>query len=145
MYNYFMPRSDDLPIVQLAMNCDTILAINAADLDIQENDELIFTIKNYDYIGSPAIFLKRLRYNEINAAGEIFIKVSHDIVQYVKPGAFWNLSILKDAYDTLKPTQYGRLTDNGRVSIAYGAHDLGSQPIEPNGEIVGIHLEPLDE
>ena len=147
MYKHFMSRSDDLPIVQLSVNCDTILAINTAEFNIQQNDELIFTIKNYDYIGAPAIFLKRICATEINSADEALFKVPPDIVQHIKPCAFWNISVLRNVYDAEKPTQHMRLTGNGRVTIAYGAPylDTQSQPFEPDEDTAGIHLIPIEE
>jgi hypothetical protein len=158
-----------MPEITVYMNCDTRLAINLRMFELGDNDEFIFAIKNYSYIDSPYVFLFRARKDDIDENGEVIFKITPDASKHLKPGAFYNFSVLVDAFDPKKETEYKKLTDNGDINIEYGAQDLSIKTelsdssfgvmgvrlelldeissIKPNelmGQIVGMRLEPLD-
>ena len=129
------------------MNCDTRLAINLRMFNLGENDEFIFAIKNYSFIESPYVFLFRAKKSDIDENGEVLFKITPAASKHLKPGAFYNFAVLHNAFDRTKPTEYKKLTDNGKIIIEYGAQDL---LVKDNigtfeGEIVNIQLEPIEE
>jgi hypothetical protein len=130
------------------MNCDTRLAINLSLFNLGENDEFIFTIKNYSYIDSPAVFTKRFRATDIDEdTGEVIFKITPEISKRIKPGAFYNFSMLVNAFDDSKDTEYKKLTDNGNIYIEYGAQDFELDTdfdTDTGYEIVGYRLEQID-
>jgi hypothetical protein len=67
--------------------------------------------------------------------------------KHLKPGAFYNFAVLLNAFDRKRETEYKKLTDNGNIIIEYGAQDLLIQEDAglPDGEIIGMRLEPIDE
>jgi hypothetical protein len=137
-----------MPDITVFINCDTRLAINLTEFNLEENDEFIFVIKNYSYIDSSYVFLYKARAKDIDANGEIFIRIPPATSRLVKPGAFYNFTVMKNAFDTSEPTEYKKLTDNGRVKIEYGAHDFqvkGADNLELESEVIGVRLEPVDE
>jgi hypothetical protein len=117
--------------------------------NLGENDEFIFVIKNYNHINSPYVFMHRARKADIDENGEILFKIPPEASRYIKPGAFYNFSVLMNAFDPKSETEYKKLTDNGSIQLEYGAHDLTIKPdIEAEagfGTILGIRLELLDE
>jgi hypothetical protein len=129
------------------MNCDTRLAINLRLFNLGDNDEFIFAIKNYSYIDSPYVFLFRARKSDIDDNGEVIFKITPEESKKVKPGAFYNFSVLINAFDSDKATEYKKLTENGNVYIEYGAQDL-LLPEEPEEvvfyEITSVRLEQID-
>ena len=155
------------PDITVYMNCDTILAIKASRLKDKEEDELVFTIKNYDYIESPYIFMFRAKNTDINENGEILFKIPPECAQQLKPGSFYNISKLSGAFDLRRQTDYIKLTTNGKIFLEYGAQaftlpktDLGGYEILSArleevenisditfdaiyGEILGVQLQPL--
>jgi hypothetical protein len=158
-----------MPDITVYMNCDTRLAINLRMFELGDNDEFIFAIKNYSYIDSPYVFLFRARKADIDENGEVIFKITPAASKHLKPGAFYNFSVLADAFDPKKETEYKKLTENGNINIEYGAQDLTIKTelsdsnfsvesvrlelldeissIKPNeimGQIVGMRLEPLD-
>lgn len=137
----------ELPKIQINMNCDTRLAINLRLFDLGENDEFIFTIKNYDYIESGYVFLYRARRSDIDKNGEIIFKIPPRVSKRLKPGAFYNFAVLANAYDRRQPTEYKKLTDNGKIYIEYGAQDI-LVPQDPNvlcaDEIIAARLAQED-
>jgi hypothetical protein len=138
-----------MPDITVYMNCDTRLAINLSVFGLGKYDEFIFTIKNYDYIDSSYVFLYRARATDIDENGEILFKIDPDISKRIKPGAFYNFALLVNAYDKYKPTEYKKLTENGRVNIEYGAHDLAlpdpEEPIALYSDFSDVHLERLSD
>jgi hypothetical protein len=132
-----------MPDITINMNCDNRLAINLDELKIGDKDEFIFAIKNYDHIDSPYAFLFRTRTDYKNKNGEVIFKISSEETKKLKPGAFYNFAILLNAYDTLKETEYRKLTSNGKVYIEYGAQDI-LVPKESMGEIVKAAATDFD-
>jgi len=139
-----------MPTITVYINCDTRLAINLRMFDLGENDEFIFVIKNYDHIKSPYVFMHRARKSDIDDNGEILFKIPPEASQHIKPGAFYNFSVMINAFDAKSETEYKKLTDNGSIQLEYGAQDLTVQPdtdVEPGfiSTILGMRLELLDE
>jgi hypothetical protein len=139
-----------MPDITVYMNCDTRLAINLRMFDLGENDEFIFAIKNYNYIDSPYVFLFRTRRADIDENGEVIFKITPEASKHIKPGAFYNFSVLINAFDSKNETEYKKLTDNGNINIEYGAQDLTVKrdPEDATGfisTVVGMRLELLDE
>jgi hypothetical protein len=132
-----------MPDITINMNCDNRLAINLDELKIGDKDEFIFAIKNYDHIDSPYAFLFRTRTDYKNKNGEVIFKISSEETKKLKPGAFYNFAILLNAYDTLKETEYRKLTSNGKVYIEYGAQDI-LVPKESMGEIIKAAATDFD-
>jgi hypothetical protein len=127
------------------MNCDTRLAVNLRMFDLGDNDEFIFAIKNYSHIDSPYVFLFRARNTDIDENGEVIFKITPEASKNIKPGAFYNFSVMMNAFDLREPTEYKKLTDNGRVLIEYGAQDMLTKPEadEVNYEVISVRLEPI--
>jgi hypothetical protein len=136
-----------MPEITVYMNCDTRLAINLRMFDLGENDEFVFAVKNYSYIDSPYVYLFKARKADIDDNGEVIFKITPEVSKQIKPGAFYNFSVLLNAFDLKKETEYKKLTDNGEIRIEYGAQDLQTKPDseEATGEIVSVRFELLPE
>lgn len=134
-----------MPEITVYMNCDTRLAINLRLFDLGENDEFIFAIKNYSYIDSPYVFLFRARKSDIDENGEVLFKITPEASKQLRQGAFYNFSVLANAFDPKKDTEYKKLTDNGAIRIEYGAQDLTikTELSDMKCEVVGVRLEPI--
>jgi hypothetical protein len=134
-----------MPDVTVYMNCDTRLAVNLRMFDLGDNDEFIFAIKNYSHIDSPYVFLFRARNTDIDENGEVIFKITPETSKNIKPGAFYNFSVMLNAFNLREPTEYKKLTDNGRVLIEYGAQDMLTKPEadEVNYEVISVRLEPI--
>jgi hypothetical protein len=149
MFSYCTDYLATMPDIKVYMNCDTRLAINLRMFDLGENDEFIFTIKNYNHIESPAVFLLKARKRDEDINGEIIFKIPSTESKKLKPGAFYNFALLVNAYDKHKETEYRKLTDNGHVIIEYGAQDMLVPEDESTGYIEGDilsgRLEPFTE
>ena len=133
-----------MPEITVYMNCDTRLAINLRMFNLSDKDEFIFAIKNYDYIDSGYVYLHRARSSEINPeTGEIIFKITPEVSKRIKPGAFYNFSVLANAFDLREPTEYKKLTDNGVINIEYGAQDIMVKPLEGEADydIESVKLE----
>lgn len=136
-----------MPEITIYANCDTCLAVNLRAFDIGDNDEFIFTLKNYDYIESDFIYMFKARNTDIDENGEVLFKIPAKTSKMLKPGAFYNFAVLTDAYDRKLPTVYKRLTENGNILIECGTQDMlvktgtGSECTE---EIVAARLATLD-
>ena len=97
------------------------------------------------------MFLFRARKADIDENGEVIFKITPAASKHLKPGAFYNFSVLADAFDPKKETEYKKLTDNGSIHIEYGAQDLTVKPDFTPGEepyistVLGMRLELLDE
>ncbi len=171
MLSYCTNYLATMPDITVYMNCDTRLAINLRMFDLSEYDEFIFAIKNYDYIDSSYAFLFRARRDDMDENGEVIFKIDPDASKAIKPGAFYNFSMLVNAFNKNELTEYKKLTENGNIRIEYGAQDLAlPAPPEPsslfsdisdvrleavnnddiagngnvNGAILGISLEEID-
>jgi hypothetical protein len=130
------------------MNCDTRLAINLRMFDLSDKDEFIFAIKNYNYIESDYVYLYRARKSDIDENGEVIFKISPEVSKRIKPGAFYNFSILANAFDLREPTEYKKLTDNGVINIEYGAQDILVKPADEEkgyDNVESIRLEPVSD
>ena len=136
-----------MPDITVYMNCDTRLAINLRMFDLGDDDEFIFAIKNYNHIDSPYVFLHRATKDDIDDNGEIIFKIAPDVSKRLKPGAFYNFSVMANAFNVKEPTEYKKLTDNGRVLIEYGAQDMLTKPEagETSYEVVSVRLEPVSD
>lgn len=136
-----------MPEITIYINCDTRLAINLRMFDLSDKDEFIFAIKNYNYIDSDYVYLYRARTSDIDKNGEVIFKISPEVSKRIKPGAFYNFSILANAFDLRAPTEYKKLTENGTIHIEYGAQDLMVKPAEGEAgyDINGVKLEPMSD
>lgn len=145
MLSYCTDYLATVPEITVYVNCDTRLAINLRLLNLGDNDEFIFAIKNYNYIDSPYVFLFRARNTDMDENGEVLFKITPEVSKQIKPGAFYNFTVLLNAFDPKGETEYRKLTDNGVINIAYGAQDIQIKPApgEVSGEIVSVRLEPL--
>lgn len=125
----------DMPTVSIYMNCDTRLAINLRLFEMAQEDAFIFTIKNYDYIDSPYVFAYVAYKTDIDEeTGEIIFSIPPETSKNIKPGAFYNFTLLTNARssDKDKPKEYKKLTKNGNIKIEYGAQALDSYGELPN-------------
>jgi hypothetical protein len=137
-----------MPDITVYMNCDTRLAINVSMFEIGEYDELIFVIKNHSYIDSPYVYLFRARKGDEDKNGEVIFKIDPDVSKAIKPGAFYNFAILINAFNEKVPTEYKKLTDNGRVLLEYGAQDLlieAPQFPSPFSDILAARVEKIND
>jgi hypothetical protein len=136
-----------MPDITVYINCDTRLAVNLRMFDLGDNDEFVFAIKNYNHINSPYVYLFKARKTDIDENGEVLFKIAPEVSRQIKPGAFYNFSVLLNAYDPKKETEYKKLTDNGNIRLEYGAQDLQTKPSsnDPKGEIVSVRFELLPE
>ena len=149
MLSYCTDYLAHMPEITIYMNCDTRLAINLRMFELGEYDEFIFAIKNYDYIDSSYAFIFRARREDMDENGEVIFKIDPDSSKAIKPGAFYNFSVLMNAYNKYELTEYKKLTENGPIRIEYGAQDLAmpapEEPISLFSEISGVRLEAVDD
>lgn len=148
MLSYCTNYLTTMPDITVYMNCDTRLAINLSMFDLGAYDEFIFTIKNFNYVDSSYVFLFRARKDDMDKHGEVIFKIDPDTSKNIKPGAFYNFALLANAFNKNEPTEYRKLTENGKVLIEYGAHDLAlpdpEPPMAPFKEILSARLEQTD-
>lgn len=146
MLSYCTNYLATMPEITVYMNCDTRLAINLRMFDLGEYDEFIFAIKNYNHIDSPYVFLFKARRSDMDENGEVIFKITPAESKHLKPGAFYNFSVLVDAFDKRKETEYKKLTENGDIRIEYGAQDIliKREKDELDCEISGVRLEPVE-
>ena len=82
----------------------------------------------------------------MDANGEVIFNIDPDASKAIKPGAFYNFALLVNAYNPNELTEYKKLTENGKVILEYGAHDLAlpepEEPISPFSDILAARLEP---
>lgn len=149
MFNCDKRYFTDMPTITVYINCDTRLAINLRLFDLGEDDEFIFTIKNYDYVDSQAVFLFRTTKDMIDSdTGEVIFKITPEASKGLKPGAFYNFAVRKNAFNDEVDTEYKKLTGNGSIILEYGAQDLeldNDTPTSITQEIIGFRLELIDE
>lgn len=145
MPNYTTNYLATAPDINISANCDTILAINLETLDIAEEDELIFVIKNYNSNNSPFVFMFRAAKKDINANNEILFKIPANCAQQLKPGAFYTFMKLVNAFTVRREADYTKITDNGRVLVNYGAQSFTKlENLVPGFEVLSARLEPVD-
>ena len=148
MLNYYTDYLVTLPDITVYINCDTRLAINLKAFNLNDYDEFIFTIKNYDYIDSSYVFLFKARKSDMDENGEVFFRIDPDISKLIKPGAFYNFSLLANAFNKNEVTEHRKLTENGNIKLEYGAHDLAlPEPVEQPSmfkEVQSARLEAVD-
>jgi hypothetical protein len=79
--------------------------------------------------------------------GEVLFKITPATSKRIKPGAFYNFTLLANAFDLRKETEYKKLTGNGAVILEYGAQDMleKSELTDPDYEIIKVHLESIDD
>ena len=149
MLSYCTNYLATMPDITVYMNCDTRLAINLSMFELGEFDEFIFVIKNYDYIDSSYAFMYRARKEDMDKNGEVIFNIDPEASKQIKPGAFYTFAVLLNAFNYNAPTEYKKLTDNGKVIIEYGAHDLilpdPYGPKLPFNEILSARLEKTEE
>lgn len=137
-----------MPEITVYMNCDTRLAINLSIFDLSDKDEFIFAIKNYNYIDSDYVYLYRAKASDIDKNGETIFKITPEVSKRIKPGAFYNFSVLSNAFDLREPTEYKKLTDNGAIHIEYGAQDIMVKPETDEigyDDIEGVRLAEISD
>lgn len=147
MLSYCTDYAATMPDIVVYMNCDTRLAINLRAFNLNENDEFIFAIKNYSYINSPYVYLFRAKTSDMDKNGEVLFKITPSMSKYLKPGAFYNFAVLKNAFNKTAETEYKKLTDNGKVIIEYGAQDIlvYDEELSQDSEIISVRLEPISD
>ena len=135
-----------MPDITVYMNCDTRLKIDLRPFDLKDSDEFIFAIKNYNYINSSYVFLFKARTADMDENGNVIFKITPAASKHLKPGAFYNFSVLQNAFDTKKETEYRKLSENGNIIIEYGAQDLliPDESGDTEREIISVRLEPVD-
>lgn len=146
MFSYCTNYTSTMPDITVYINCDTRLAINLRMFNLGDNDEFIFAIKNYSYIDSPYVFLFRARKSDIDENGEVIFKITPAASKHLKPGAFYNFAMLHNAFDKRKETEYKKLTENGNIKLEYGAQDIlvYDECDDPESEIIRVRLEPIE-
>lgn len=147
MLSYCTNYLATMPDITVYMNCDTRLAINLSLFNLGKNDEFIFVIKNYDYVDSSYVFMHKAGIEDIDDNGEILFKIPPEISKQIKPGAFYNFSMVVNAFDTTLEKEYKKLTENGNIRLEYGAQDLeldNDFSGVDDYEIVGYRLEQVD-
>lgn len=147
MFSYCTNYSATMPDITVFMNCDTRLAINLRQFNLEDSDEFIFAIKNYSYIDSSYVFLFKARNADMDANGEVIFRIPPAASKRLKPGAFYNFSAVKNAFDLTRETEYKKLSSNGNIIIEYGAQDLliRDEAIDSESDIIGIRLELIDD
>lgn len=147
MFSYCSTCFVEMPNVIVYVNCDTYLAINLQLFDLKDTDEFLFTIKNHNYIESPPVYLRRISKSEMNDKGEVLIKINPEASRKLKPGAFYNFTMVTNALDPIKPTSHKKLTADGKIILEYGAPNLLIPTPSGNitDEILNMRLEAADK
>lgn len=147
MSRYNLDYSTPIPDISVFINCDTVLAINLKALELGPYDEFIFTIKNFDYAKAPYVFLFRARLSDADKNGEVIFRIPYLTSLQLKQDAFYNMSVITNAFDPKKPSIYTGITDNGKILLRYGLPDLTTK-FTIDGcdeyEIVSTRLELVD-
>lgn len=144
--SYATNYAAEMPDITINSNCDTILAINLSSFNLDEQDEFVFTIKNYDYADSSYVFIYKCTAADANTNGEVLFKVPSITTANIKHGAFYSLGVLTNAFNRTQETIYKKLTEKGNILVDYGMQDLTVKTDFTNigYEIIGMHLEPAD-
>ena len=147
MRSYCTDYLATMPDITVYINCDTMLAIKLSTFDLSEHDEFIFAIKNYNYADSPYVFLFKATTKDMDNNGEVLFKITPEASKLLKPGAFYNFAVLKNAFNTAIETEYKKLTANGTVLLEYGAQDIliDTGLDNSNYTITDVRLEELED
>ena len=146
MYGFYVNYNATSPSIVIQSNCDNILAINLGLIDIDNADEIIFTLKNYDYTASPHIFIFKASKSDADENGEVIFKIPAATTKELKPGAFYNIATLINSHSISQETVYNNIVSKGKILLAYGAQDLAvNTDLSATGyEIVDVRLERID-
>ena len=148
MSRYNLDYSTPIPDISVFINCDTVLAIDLESLNLGQCDEFIFTIKNYDYANAPYVFLFRARVSDADKNGEVIFKIPYLTSLQLKQSAFYNMSVIVNAFDSKKPSIYNSITANGKIILRYGLPDLTTK-FTIDGceeyEIISTRLERVND
>lgn len=129
-----------MPNIVIYVNCDTHLALNLKAFDLNDGDEFIFVLKNYDYINSDYVYLFRASNADMNENGEVLFRIPARASKRLKPGAFYNFAVLVNANDKKQSTEYIKLMDDKKVKLEYGTQDMLVSDIEIDEEIISAKL-----
>ena len=79
----------------------------------------------------------------MDANGEVIFRIPPAASKRLKPGAFYNFSTVKNAFDLKRETEYKKLSDNGNIIIEYGAQDLliRDEVIDSESDVISMRLE----
>ena len=121
MFSYCTNYAAAMPDIKVYMNCDTQLAINLRMFNLSDADELIFTIKNYNFVNSAYVFQFRAKKADMDKNGEVIFKIPAYRSKLLKPGAFYNFTVLLNAFDIQQETEYRKLTGNGNIIVKWGS------------------------
>lgn len=142
--NYFT-----LPDIQININCDTIFAINLRAFNLSDKDELIFAIKNYNYVDSDYVFLLRASNYDMDENGEVLFKIPSKISQQLHYGSFYTFGIMVNALDVQAESYYLNINDSvpGRIILKYGIQSLllKSDLADLDYEVTDVRLELIDD
>lgn len=148
MFSYCTNYATDVPDISIYINCDTVIAVNLKSLNLSDLDEFIFTLKNYDYIDAPYIFVFKARKSDADDKGEVVFKIPQRATRRLKPGAFYTMTVLTSAFDTKNETIYTSLSEKGNITLKYGIQDLvmkTDEDIISDYEIISMRLEPMND
>ena len=118
MCNCYTNYSNELPKITIYANCDNTLTINLGCFSFAPREQLIFVIKNHDYIGAPVEFSETIIPSELNTEKNISILIPKEATNSIKNGAIYTFMLKK------ADAQYSKLTSNGLVQVEYGAQDF---------------------
>ena len=126
MFNCYKNYSNKMPKITIYANCDTALTLNLGCFSFAPQEQLIFVIKNHDYIDAPVEFLDTIIPEELNSDKNISIVVPKESANKIKNGAIYTFMIKNG------DGQYSKLTSNGIVRVEYGAQGLGLEEDNSN-------------
>lgn len=147
MLNYCTNYTTNMPDIPVYINCDTIIAINLKVLNLSDFDEVVFIVKNYDYIDAPYVFIFKARRADADENGEVVFKIPQRASRRLKHGAFYTISVFTNAFDTKNETIYTSLAEKGNIILKYGRQDLvltTDEDIISDYEIISMRLEPIN-
>jgi hypothetical protein len=118
MLNYYENQLNQMPKITIYANCDTALTLNLGCFSFAPQEQLVFIIKNHDYLDAPVEFLELISPEELNSDKNVSIIVPSIKANKIKNNAIYTFMV-KHANG-----QYSKLTPNGTVKVEYGAHSL---------------------
>ena len=127
MFNCYKNYSNKMPKITIYANCDTALTLNLGCFSFAPQEQLIFVIKNHDYVDAPVEFLDTIIPSELNSDKNISIMVPKEYANKIKNGAIYTFMIKNS------DGQCSKLTPNGIVRIEYGAQSLDLKEDSFNG------------
>ena len=130
MFNCYKNYSNKMPKITIYANCDTALTLNLGCFSFAPQEQLIFVIKNHDYIDAPVEFLYTITPDpkEVNSTYDknVSVIVPKESANKIKNGAIYTFMIKNG------DGQYSKLTSNGIVRVEYGAQGLGLEEDNSN-------------